>query len=838
MHDDEEPRVYGGIPEHLEVAKRLILKCNEHQKVRLLSGLDMWRLKPVPSLRIPAMWLCEGSHGLSKQVGRAADLVKGRVSATCFPCASALACSWDRSLLYEVGMALGRECVAENVAVLLSPAVNIIRTPLGGLNFDYFSEDPLLTGHLAAAMIQGIQSQGVAACAKHFCANNQQTDRWIVDAIIDERTLREVYWKPWELVVKLAQPWTIMCAHNKVNGLYCSENRILMNRILRGEWGFQGLVLTDWGATNERWKGVVAGVDLEMPGSKGAYDFDVLEAHEDGRVTDDNLNECGARVLSLMINAASVASESVRATVDENAHHRLAYRAAVESCVLLKNENSLLPLKVGTSIAVIGKFAAFPRIQPVGSSHVVPTKVDCALDHFQNHTLKIESAQGYSESDNEALQRALLGEAVDIARESEVAIVFLGLTDWDETEGFDRKHMDLPECQEFLLEKIYEANSNTIVVLTNGSAVTMPWVNDVPCILEGWLGGQCGGSAVADIIFGEVEPCGKLAQTFPIDVEDVPAFKWAPDSNRQVQYRENINVGYRYYNSADTEVLFPFGHGLSYTTFEYSALTLNVVKDTSTEMQVDLSVTIRNTGTRPGTEIVQCYVYDCERSLYRPFHELQGFEKVRLEPNESKVVRITLDQMAFRVYDVGIRTWIVEPGNFEIQVGASSRDIRLKGVIQLTSGSCASGAAKIAHPNKAFPIDQVLDSDAGFTAMLGYDIPIPPAPTGLFDYNTLVGEIKTSSVGSKLVELVEQIMRREMDNKDDPLHLYIQRARMHSMPLRALVVYSRGMISFEMMDLLLSVMNGEYAYAKALCMAPVVLLSWLIQKCCGVNNRV
>ncbi|KAI2509285.1 Fibronectin type III-like domain [Fragilaria crotonensis] len=397
--------------------------------------------------------------------------------------------------------------------------------------------------------------------------------------------------------------------------------------------------------------------------------------------------------------------------------------------------------------------------------------------------------------------------------------------------------MDLPECQEFLLEKIYEANSNTIVVLTNGSAVTMPWVNDVPCILEGWLGGQCGGSAVADIIFGEVEPCGKLAQTFPIDVEDVPAFKWAPDSNRQVQYRENINVGYRYYNSADTEVLFPFGHGLSYTTFEYSALTLNVVKDTSTEMQVDLSVTIRNTGTRPALKLFSVMCTIVSALFIAHFMSCRASRRCAWSLT-SKVVRITLDQMAFRVYDVGIRTWIVEPGNFEIQVGASSRDIRLKGVIQLTSGSCASGAAKIAHPNKAFPIDQVLDSDAGFTAMLGYDIPIPPAPTGLFDYNTLVGEIKTSSVGSKLVELVEQIMRREMDNKDDPLHLYIQRARMHSMPLRALVVYSRGMISFEMMDLLLSVMNGEYAYAKALCMAPVVLLSWLIQKCCGVNNRV
>lgn len=837
LNDEEEPRQYEGIVDHFEVAKRLVLTCDERQKVRLLSGLDMWHLKPVPSIHIPALWLCEGAHGLSKQVGRATDLVKGRVPATCFPTASAMACSWDVNLLHDVGVAMGRECVAENVAVLLGPYLNIIRTPLGGHNFDYFSEDPLLTGHLAGAMIEGIQSQGVAACAKNLCVNSQEMDRWRIDAIVDERTLREIYWKPWEIVMTLSQPWTIMCAHNKVNGLYCSENRILNKRILRDEWGFQGLVMTDWGATNQRWKGVVAGVDLEMPGSDGAYDFDILEAYYDGRVTEEQLNESGARVLSLMITGASVASESVRATVDEHEHHQLAYRAAVNSCVLLKNENNLLPLNPGTSIAVIGNLAAFPRIQPVGRSHVVPTKVDSAFERFQDHTLKIHGVQGYSDSDNEALQRALIGEAVDVARENEVVIIFLGLTDWDETEGLDRKHMDLPEAQEFLLEKVLEANPNTVVVLTNGSPVTMPWAGDVPCILEGWLGGQAGGSAIADIIFGEAEPCGKLAQTFPFDVDDVPACRWTP-SNHQVQYRESINVGYRFFNSADTEVLFPFGHGLSYTTFLYSGLAVNVVKDTDLEVQVNLSVTVRNTGTRPGAEIVQCYVYDCERSLYRPYHELQCFQKVHLQPNESKVVNMSLDRMAFRVYDVGSRSWIVEPGRFEIQIGSSSRDIRLKEIIQLTTGTTASNLAKIAHPNKAFPIDQMPDSDDAFAAMLGYDIPIPPPPSGLFDYNTLMGEIKTSALGSRLFDLVERAMLREMRNKNDPLQLYIQRSMMKSMPLRGLVVYSRGMLTFDILDLLLSVMNGEYAYAKALLMAPAVLLSWLVMKCCGVNNRI
>jgi beta-glucosidase len=838
LNDEEEPRVFGGIPEHLEVAKRLVLSCDERQKVRMLSGLDMWRLKPVPALRIPALWLCEGSHGLSKQVGRAWDLVRGRVPATCFPTASALACSWDRELLHDIGVAMGRECVSENVAVLLGPSVNVIRTPLGGRNFDNFSEDPLLVGHLAAAMISGIQSQGVSACAKRLCVYNQDSVPWILDTIVDERTLREIYWKSWELVVKLAQPWAIMCANNKVNGLYCSENRILIKRILRGEWGFQGLVMTDWAATNERWKGIVAGIDLEMPGSRGAHDFSILEAYYDGRVTDEHLNELCSRVLSLMIMGATVASESVRATVDAQAHHQLAYRAAVNSCVLLKNENKLLPLKPGTSVAVIGNFAAFPRIQPVGTSHVIPTQVDCAFDRFQDHTLNIQGVQGYSNSENEALERALIGEAIDVARSSEVAIVFLGLTDWDETEGVDRKHMDLPECQETLLEKVFEANPKTIVVLTNGSPVTMPWASDIPCILEGWLSGQGGGSAIADIIFGEAEPSGKLAQTFPVDIEDVPSCKWVPGSNHQVEYRENINVGYRYYNSADTEVLFPFGHGLTYTTFEYSSLKVTVVKDSNEEIAVEVSVSIRNSGNRPGSEIVQCYVYDCERSLYRPYHELQGFEKVNLLPNESKVVAMSLDQTAFRVFDVGTRTWILEPGNFEIQIGASSRDIRLKQAIRLVSGTFASGPAKLAHPNKAFPIDKVQDSDPAFVAMLGYEIPIPPASTGLFHYNTPLQEIKTSSLGSTLFNFVERRMIREMGNKTDSLQLYIQRTVLQSMPLRCLVMYSGGLLTFEILDLLLSVMNGEYAYAKAFCMLPGVLLSWLIFKCCGVTSRV
>jgi beta-glucosidase len=839
LGQDEEHIVnHGGIEERLEVAGRCLESFDLRQKVRLLSGLDLWHLKPIPSLRIPSLWMCNGPHGLRRQVGRSTDPVKGRVPATCFPTASALACSWDLKLLKEVGVALGRECVAENVAVLLGPGINIIRTPLGGRNFEYFSEDPLLTGHLAAAMVQGIQSQGVAACPKHFCANNQETDRWIVDTIVDERTMRELYWKPWELVVTMSQPWTIMCAYNKINGLYCSENRVLNKRILRDEWGFQGVVMTDWGGTNRRWKGLLAGVDLEMPGSGGAYDYDILEAYYDGRVKEEDIDECGVRILSLMMLGTESGRQAVRAFADELAHHQLAYRAAVNSCVLLKNENSLLPLKAGTSLAVIGNFAAFPRIQGLGSSQVLPTKVDCAFDRFQDHTLKIHGVQGYSDTDNEALRHALLDEALDAARENEVVILFLGIPDGVEMEGLDRDHMDLPEAQEILLDKILGVNPNTVVVLTNGSPITMPWAKRVPSILEGWLGGQSSGSAIADIIFGQAEPSGKLAQTFPMQLEDVPAHKWAPDANRQVQYREAMNVGYRYFNSTDKAVLFPFGHGLTYTTFDYSDLKVTVVKDSEEEIQVDVSVVVTNIGERAGAEIVQCYVYDVERTLYRPYHELQSFEKVHLQPNESQTVRLDLDEDAFTIYDVGVRSWIVEPGDFEIQVGASSRDIRLKSIVTLASGQMPSSLAKIAHPNKSFPLDRLPESDKEFEAMLGYEIPIPPAPTGLFDYNTLVGEIKTSTVGVKLFDFVESSMLKQMDNKDDPIQLRLQRAMMETMPLRGLVVFSRGMLTFDILDLLLSLMNGEYAYTKALCMAPALILSWLIMMFSGNNNSI
>lgn len=830
---------YGGIQSRMAEAKRLLTFFTVRQKIRLLSGLDMWHLKPIPSLKIPALWVCDGPHGLRKQTTRGAmDLVKGRVPATCFPTASALACSWDRHLLKEVGVALARECIAENVSVLLGPGINIIRTPLGGRNFEYYSEDPLLAGHLAAAMIQGIQSQGVAACAKHFCANNQETDRWVTDVIVDERTLREIYWKPWELVVRLSQPWSIMCAYNKVNGLYCSENRVLNQRILRGEWGFEGLIMTDWGATNQRWKGVAAGVDLEMPGSHGAFDYEIMEAFYDERLSEEQIDECGARVLSLMLLGVDVGRESVRAMVDEAGHHQLAYRAAVNSCVLLKNEGNLLPLKPGTSLAVIGNFAAYPRCQGVGSSQVLPTKVDSAFDRFQDHTLKIHGVQGYTDTENDALEHALLDEAIDAARENEVAIVFIGLPDGMEAEGIDREHMDLPMAQEILVEKIVEANPKTVVVLTNGSPITMPWEKQVPTILEGWLGGQAGGSAISDIIFGEAEPCGKLAQTFPLKLEDVPSNNWKPDDNRQVQYREAMHVGYRYYNSAYKPVLFPFGHGLTYTTFEYSGLIVKVLKDTEEETQVSVSVTIRNTGGRPGSEIVQCYVYDGERTLYRPYHELKSFEKVHLKPYESKTVWLDLEHEAFAVYDVGTRSWVIEPGTFEVQVGASSRDIRLKAAVTLNTGEMPSNFARMAHPNKAFPVDRVPDSETEFSAMLGYDIPIPAPPTGLFDYNTLMGELKTSTLGKQLFDYVLNSMKNDMENKDDKLQLHIQRTMMETMPLRGLVAFSRGMLTFDILDLILSLMNGEYAYTKALCMAPAMILSWIIMRCFGVNNRV
>ncbi|GAA4161006.1 glycoside hydrolase family 3 C-terminal domain-containing protein [Gryllotalpicola daejeonensis] len=660
------------------------------QKAALLDGSDFWHTQGDEQHGIPAIMLTDGPHGLRKQAEGADHLgLNASVPATCFPPASGLASSWDPKLMRRIGEALGDECRAADVAVLLGPGVNMKRSPLCGRNFEYFSEDPLLAGSLATGLVEGVQSKHVGTSLKHFAANNQETDRMTVDAQVDERTLREIYLPAFEKVVTEAQPWTVMCSYNKVNGVYASENRWLLTEVLRDDWGYDGLVVSDWGAVNERDKAVAAGLDLEMPSSAGIGQRRILDAVAAGTLSEASVDAAVANVLGLV--AKSQAREPL-ASFDVDAHHELAHEAALQSAVLLKNEGGILPLETrGGPVAVIGEFARTPRFQGAGSSQVNPTRVDSALDALEIALLgkrELLFAPGF-EIEADAASDELVAEAVEAARGAEIALVFLGLPPSYESEGYDREHMELPAQQVALLEAVAAVNENVVVVLSNGSAVAVSgWQGHAKAILEGWLLGQAGGSATAALLLGDANPSGKLAETIPVRFEDNPALGNFPGENGVVRYGEGLLIGYRWYDAHALPVSFPFGHGLSYTSFDYSDLSVEVLENgASPRVRVSLAVT--NTGRLAGAEVVQIYVTDAEASVYRPEQELRGFARVRLEPGQSQTVAVELDARAFAFWSTIAHAWVVEGGSFGIRVGASSRDIRLTGEITLAGADVA-----------------------------------------------------------------------------------------------------------------------------------------------------
>ncbi|WP_150275076.1 glycoside hydrolase family 3 C-terminal domain-containing protein [Paenibacillus tepidiphilus] len=656
--------------------KQLLSQMTLEEKAGLCSGLDFWHTKGIERLGIPSVMVTDGPHGLRKQQEGGDHLgLNDSVPATCFPSAAGLASSWDRELITRVGEALGAECQAENVAVLLGPGNNIKRSPLNGRNFEYFSEDPYLAGELAASHIQGVQSQGVGTSLKHFAANNQEHRRMSTDAVIDERTLREIYLASFEGPVKQSQPWSVMCSYNRVNGVYASESDYLLNRILREEWGFEGFVVSDWGAVNERVQALQAGLELEMPSSAGIGDAKIVQAVESGELAVKTLDLAVERLLTFIFK--SVESRKNGATFDKETHHRLAREVARDSMVLLKNENGILPLQKNGRLAIIGEFAKNPRYQGGGSSHVNPTQLDDAFAEMQAAAggVSLEYAQGYelgSDGVNDALQQA----AADAAARADAAVLFLGLPDRYESEGYDRSHLSLPENHIALLAAVAAVQSNVVVVLSNGAPVEMPWLPQTKAVLEGYLGGQAFGGAVADLLFGAVSPSGKLAETFPVKLSDNPSFLNFPGEGDRVEYREGLFVGYRYYDKKQIEPLFPFGFGLSYTKFEYSGLKLTKQRILDSET-VQVSLTVKNTGDTAGKEIVQLYVSDVESSVIRPLQELKGFAKLALEPGEAREVTFTLDKRSFAYYNTALGDWHVESGVFRIAAGASSRDIRL-----------------------------------------------------------------------------------------------------------------------------------------------------------------
>jgi beta-glucosidase len=649
------------------------------EKASLLSGKDFWYTKAIPRLGIESWMMTDGPHGMRKQATSAEKVgLLESVPATCYPTGAGLASTWNPELIGEMGRAMGVEARSEGVRVLLGPAVNIKRSPLCGRNFEYLSEDPFLAGEIAKAHIRGIQSVGVGTSIKHFAVNNQEKFRMAVDAIVDERTLREIYLPAFERAIADAKPWTVMCAYNKVNGTYCSENGKLLTEILRDEWGYEGVLVTDWTACDDRVEGLLAGQDLEMPGNGGINDRAVVEAVKSGRISEADVDRAVGRLLQLH-ERVMAADDQPRIAFDRAAHHELARRVAGESAILLKNERMTLPLSPHKKIALIGAFAERPRYQGSGSSHIQPTKISTLLDALKAQYPDLTYARGYRLETGE-VDETLQSEAVRAAREADVAIVCAGLTDIYESEGFDRTHLKLPASHDALIEAVAAARPETVVVLSNGAPVEMPWISKVSAVLEAYLAGQAGGIAVADILTGKTNPSGKLAESFPLRLEDTPCFLNFPGSRERVEYREGVFVGYRHYDSVKEEVLFPFGHGLSYATFEYADLI--VAGSLNDGGSVTASVTVTNVSAVEGKETVQFYVRAKSGEVPRPEQELKGFAKVSLDPGESTRVSVTLDSRAFSWYDADHASWRISPGAYEIRAAASSRDVRLTAEIQ------------------------------------------------------------------------------------------------------------------------------------------------------------
>jgi beta-glucosidase len=783
--------------------QKIIAQLTLEEKASLCSGLNFWYLKGIPRLGVPSIMVTDGPHGLRKQAGSADQIgLSESVPATCFPTASALAATWNRELIFQVGAALGEECRQEQVSVILGPGANIKRSPLCGRNFEYFSEDPYLSGEMAKSHINGVQSQGVGTSLKHFATNNQETRRMTTDSIVDERALREIYLAGYETAVKEAQPWTVMCSYNKINGTYASDNRTLMTDILKTEWGHQGLVMTDWGAMNERVEALKAGVELEMPGTKSGNDERIAAAVRAGELDEAVLDRAVERILTLVCQSEPALSRGFR--YDPLAHHALARRAAGEGAVLLKNEGGLLPLPAGAKVALIGRFAQAPRYQGAGSSLINPSQLENLQEELGQliGERNIAYAPGYT--DKGETDETLIQEALGTAGQADIVLVCAGLTDMDEVEGIDRKHMRLPGGHDALIARIAAAHKNVVVVLSNGSPVEMPWAGQVPAILEGYLGGQASAGAVADILTGRVNPSGKLAETFPLKLEDTPAQPY-PGGPVTVEYRESLYVGYRYYDTAGVDVLFPFGHGLSYTSFAYSNLILNQAGST-----VTATFRVKNTGSLAGKEIAQLYVRDVQAAVFRPEKELKGFAKVELQPGEEQVITISLGPRAFAFYDTGSRDWVVEPGDFEILVGASSRDIRLSGSVCLANGQ---GKATPADRQKLaeydHPVKGARFSQTGFETLLGRALPANIGPQkGQYTLNTPLAEMKGSFVGRQLFKMLNDNLMKMVAGKEDTPTGALMLAMTQEMPMRSMLM--GGPFNRSRLEGLLAMINGHF----------------------------
>ncbi len=788
----------------------LLSKMTLEEKVSLLSGKDFWHLRGNDRLGLPELMITDGPHGLRKQNpdGEKKGL-SNSVPTTCFPTAVTTACSWDPQLLYRMGEAMAEECLQEKVSVILGPGVNMKRSPLCGRNFEYFSEDPLLAGELASGLINGIQSKGIGTSIKHFAVNSQEKRRMTIDSVVDERTLREIYLTAFEIAVKKSQPWTVMNSYNKVNGTYASDNGYLQNDILRDEWGFEGIVVTDWGAANDRVLGLRNGNDLEMPSSNGYNDKKICDAVRNGSLDEKYVDLAADRMIALIKKSEAVLGDY---TYDKEAHHELAAEVCRQSLVLLKNEDNILPLKKDSKIAVIGEMARAPRYQGAGSSVINPTKLSDAFDGLIALGFNPLFAPGYNKKKDE-INETMIRDAKIVASRADIALVFIGLTEEYESEGYDRSHLRLPVSHLKLLEEVLSVNKSVVVVLSGGSPVEMPFANDVKAILNGYLGGQASGIAIADILTGKVNPSGKLAETYPAALSDTPCFNYYPGTEQTAEHREGIFIGYRYYDTAQKEVLFPFGFGLSYTKFEYSDIKLSAdkIKDSDT---LTVSYKIKNVGDVAGAEVSQIYVSDNESTIFRPVKELRGFNKVYLEAGEEKEVSVELSKRAFAYYNVNIMDWHVESGDFKIAVGASSRDIRLEATVNVAS----TVKADVPDYKETAPCYYMADvqniPDSAFEAVLGREIPSPTLDiTAPITLSNSLGDARYTKWGSRIIALIDKALDTIM-NPDDTMTGMLK-AMALEIPMRNFITMSAGVFSEEMAEGLLMILNSKGA-AKGL----------------------
>lgn len=783
--------------------KDLISQMTLKEKASLCSGKDFWHLKSIERLGLPEIMVCDGPHGLRKQNAENKKVGIGNsYPATCFPTAVTTACSWDRDLIYKMGQALAEECLQHGVSVLLGPGVNMKRSPLCGRNFEYFSEDPELAGEMGAAFIAGVQSKGIGTSLKHFAGNSQEMKRMTSNSIIDERALREIYLRAFEKAVKKSQPWTVMNAYNLLNGTYCSENDWLQNKVLRDEWGFEGAVVSDWGAVNDRVAGLNAGNDLEMPSSGGVNDAKIVEAVKCGVIDETTLDERVDKLIDIILKGA--ANKKPGYKFDVKAHNLLSRQIAEQSMVLLKNDGNILPLKrvEGEYVAVIGAFAENPRYQGAGSSIINPTMIDSGRRAFNNSPISVKFADGYDRSGKRKNEDAYITEACNLAKNASKAVVFIGLTDDYESEGFDRSTMKLPDGHNRLVEAVSRVNDNVIVVLEGGSPVEMPWADDVKAILNAYLGGQSVAPAIVDVLTGKANPCGKLAETYPVCLKDTPTSFRYPDSKEDVQYRESIFIGYRYYDKVERNVRFPFGFGLSYTSFEYSDIKLKKKNLTKGE-GAKVTFTIKNTGDVAGSEIAQVYVAKPESKIFRAPKELKGFVKIHLEPGEEKKVSVELDDRAFAFWNTATEDWCVESGEYKILVGASSRDIRLEAAAKMKSEDDETIVDLRESAGVYFDGDPARAREDDFKVIYGGEFKLAPEITS-DSLNNSIERSKDKGLAKFIYNTVDLAMKPKGGVGSSMITNTIMQT-----PIRNYVSMSNGLFTEDMADGLLKVFEGK-----------------------------